>query len=119
MLHHVSIEIHPEHTARAMEFFELIGFTRVIAPDPIAEYVYWVERGGTQIHLINTPEPATQHLGHPAFVAPDYEKTITRLERAGFEFEPSRELWGVPRGFATLPGGQKVELMSAPPAPST
>lgn len=115
MLHHVSIEIHPEHLARTKEFFELIGFVGVEAPAPIAEYVYWVERDGTQIHLINTPEPATQHLGHPAFVAPDFEKTVAAVRGAGFEFEEHDELWGERRGFATLPGGQKVELMAAPP----
>ena len=118
MLHHVSIEIHPEHSGRVMEFFHLIGFTQVEAPAAIAEYVYWVERDGTQIHLINTSEPAIQHLGHPAFVVPDFEKTVDAVRDAGFEFEEHRELWGERRGFATLPGGQKVELMAAPPARS-
>jgi len=115
VLHHVSIEVHPDHTERVREFLELIGFQKVKAPAEIAEYVDWVEREGTQVHLIRTPEPALQHLGHPAFVAPDYGSTITAVREAGFDFDDSRELWGQPRGFATLPGGQKVELMSAPP----
>jgi len=115
VLHHVSIEIHPDELARAVEFFELIGFVRVEAPAPIAEHVYWVERDGTQIHLIRTSEPAIQHLGHPAFVAPDFERTVAAITDAGFDFEEHRELWGERRGFATLPGGQKVELMAAPP----
>lgn len=115
MLHHVSIEVHPDDAERVLEFLGLIGYEPVAAPEEIAEYVDWVEREGTQVHLIETPEPAKQLLGHPAFVAPDYETTIAALADAGFEFEPSRELWGEPRGFATLPGGQKVELMAAPP----
>lgn len=115
MLHHVSLEIHPDHCGRAIELFELIGFARVDAPDPIAEYVDWLEREGTQVHLIRTPEPAVQHLGHPAFVVPDFESTVESLQDAGFEFEESRELWGERRGFATLPGGQKLELMAAAP----
>jgi hypothetical protein len=119
MLHHVSIEIRPEDVGRTMEFLELIGFARVEAPAAIAEYVYWVERDGTQVHLIRTPEPAIQHLGHPAFIAPDFEKTTNALSEAGFEFEESQELWGERRGFATLPGGQKVELMAAPPPAKT
>lgn len=118
MLHHVSLEIHPDEAGRVLEFFALIGFARVEAPEEIAEYVDWVEREGTQIHLIRTPEPAVQLLGHPAFVAPDFEPTVAALRDAGFEFEESRELWGERRGFATLPGGQKVELMAAPPARS-
>ena len=115
MLHHVSIEVHPDHAERVLEFLSLIGFERAEAPEEIAEYVDWVERNGTQVHLIRTPEPAVQHLGHPAFVAPDFESTLAAVDEAGFEFEPSRELWGEKRGFATLPGGQKVELMAAPP----
>ena len=118
MLHHVSIEVHPDSAERVLEFLDVIGFRRVEAPAEIAEYVDWVEREGTQVHLIRTPEPAVQHLGHPAFVAPDFEATVAAVRGAGFEFEESRQLWGEPRGFATLPGGQKVELMAAPPAAS-
>jgi len=115
VLHHVSIEVHPDAAGRVLEFLGLIGFERVDAPGEIADYVDWVEREGTQVHLIRTPEPAVQHLGHPAFVAPDFEPTVAAVTAAGFEFDDSRELWGERRGFATLPGGQKVELMAAPP----
>lgn len=115
MLHHVSIEVRPDDAERVLEFLALIGFEPVDAPEAIAEYVDWVEREGTQVHLIRTPEPAVQHLGHPAFVAPDFVATTAAVRDAGFEFEESRQLWGERRGFATLPGGQKVELMAAPP----
>lgn len=115
MLHHVSIEVHPDEAGRVLEFLALIGFATVEAPAEIAEYVDWVEREGTQVHVIRTPEPALQHLGHPAFVAPDFEATVAAVSAAGFVFDESRELWGERRGFATLPGGQKVELMAAPP----
>lgn len=118
MLHHVSIEIHPDNVERTLELLALIGFEAVEAPEPIAEYVDWVERDGTQVHLIRTPEPAVQHLGHPAFVARDFEATVDALRDAGFEVEASRELWGEPRALMTLPGGQKAELMAAPPPPS-
>ena len=118
MLHHVSIEVHPDAAERVLEFLGLIGFEGVRAPDAIAEYVDWVEHDGTQVHLIRTPEPAVQLLGHPAFVAPDFEATVAAVTGAGFEYEESRELWGERRGFATLPGGQKVELMAAPPPAS-
>ncbi len=118
MLHHVSIEIHPDSADRVLEFLGLIGFQAVEAPAEIAEYVDWVESEGTQVHLIRTPEPALQHLGHPAFVAPEFETTVAAVTGAGFEFDESRELWGERRGFATLPGGQKVELMAAPPQAS-
>ncbi len=115
MLHHVSLEIHPDHVERTLELLELIGFERVPAPEPIADYVDWVERQGTQVHLIHTPEPATQHLGHPAFVVPAFASTVASLRDAGFEVDEARELWGERRAFVVLPGGQRAELMAAPP----
>lgn len=98
-----------------VELLELIGFARVEAPGQIAEYVDWLERRGTQVHLIRTPEPALQHLGHPAFVVPDFPATVGGLRSAGFEVEDADELWGEPRAFAILPSGQRLELMAAPP----
>jgi catechol 2,3-dioxygenase-like lactoylglutathione lyase family enzyme len=94
VLHHVSLEVHPDHVGRTIELFELLGFERVPAPEPIAPYVSWVERDGTQIHLIQTPYPATPALGHAGVVAPDFEAAIERLRAAGFEVEDTRELWG-------------------------
>jgi catechol 2,3-dioxygenase-like lactoylglutathione lyase family enzyme len=116
MLHHVSLEILPDDVERSVEFFEALGFERVPAPDAIAEHVTWLERETTQIHFIHTPEATTPPLGHPAVVAPDgFEETITRVRDAGFEVEDSRELWGEARAFAIMPGGQRVEVMAAPP----
>jgi hypothetical protein len=118
VLHHVSLEIRPDNLDRTVELFETIGFQRVDAPRPIAEYVVWLERDRSQVHLIQTPEPTVMQLGHAAFVAPNFEAAITALDRAGFEVDEARELWGERRAFATMPGGQKVEIMSAPPSAS-
>jgi hypothetical protein len=115
VLHHVSLEIRPDDLERTVELFETIGFERVGAPAPIAEYVVWLEREATQVHLIQTPEATVMPLGHAAFVAPDFERAFSALEAAGFVVEESRELWGERRAFATLPGGQRIELMAAPP----
>ena len=120
MLHHVSLEILPGDVERSVDFFEALGFERVPAPDEIAEHVTWLERGGTQIHFIHTPEATTPALGHPAVVAPDgIETTVTRLRDAGFAVEGSRDLWGEARVFALMPGGQRVEVMAAPPPPTS
>jgi catechol 2,3-dioxygenase-like lactoylglutathione lyase family enzyme len=119
VLHHVSLEVRPEDVERSVEFFEALGFARVAAPDVIAEHVTWLESGATQIHFIHTPEPVTPMLGHPAVIAPDdFEATITRLREAGFKVEGSRDLWGEARVFALMPGGQRVEVMAAPPPPA-
>jgi catechol 2,3-dioxygenase-like lactoylglutathione lyase family enzyme len=115
VLHHVSLEVSPDDVERTLELFGLLGFARIDAPDPIAPYVSWVEREGTQIHLIHTPEPTVPALGHPAVVAADFDAAAARLRDAGFEVEDADELWGEPRAFAIMPGGGRLELMAAPP----
>lgn len=115
MLHHVSLELRPDDVERTVALFELLGFARVPAPDQIAPFVTWIERDGTQIHFIHTPEPAVPSLGHAGVVAPDFEAALSRLREAGFEVEDADELWGEPRAFALMPGGGRLELMSAPP----
>lgn len=117
MLHHVSLEVAPAEVDRTIEFFGLLGFTVLPAPASIAQFVSWLEADGTQIHLIHTPEPTTPVLGHPAVVATEFESAVSRLREAGFEVEHADELWGKPRAFALMPGGGRVELMAAPPAP--
>ena len=116
VLHHVSLEVAPDDVERSVDFFTLLGFQRLGAPDPIAPFVTWLEADGTQIHFIHTPEPTTPTLGHPAVVAPEFDPTVTRLREAGFEVEEADQLWGEQRAFAVMPGGQRVELMAAPPA---
>lgn len=117
MLHHVSLEIAPDEVERTVEFFGLLGFNRIPAPGSIASFVTWLESGTTQIHLIHTPEPTTPKLGHPAVVAGDFDAAMGRLRDAEFQVEEADELWGEPRSFAILPGGQRVEVMAAPPPP--
>jgi hypothetical protein len=52
VLHHVSLEVAPEDVARTVALFELLGFTRVAAPEQIAPFVTWIERDGAQIHFL-------------------------------------------------------------------
>ena len=118
MLQHVSIEIPPAEAERTVEFWALLGFTRVESPEPLAGYVTWLERQGTQIHLIHTEEASVPVLGHVAVVAPDFQEAFDRMAEAGFEVEESRPLWGARRAFAIAPAGHRVELMEAPPPAS-
>jgi catechol 2,3-dioxygenase-like lactoylglutathione lyase family enzyme len=142
VLHHVSLEVAPDDVDRTIEFFGMVGFERIPAPASIAPFVTWLEApiarpsmtervrasrtarrpgsleaGTTQIHLIHTPEPTTPILGHPAVVPPDFDSAVRGLRGAGFTVEEADELWGERRSFAVMPGGQRVELMAAPPAP--
>ena len=131
MLHHVSLEVPPDQVERSVEFWGLLGFERIAAPEPIAPFVTWFERTPpatracfaadaahqhtTQIHLIQAPEATIPQLGHAAVVAEDFQETFDRLKEAGFEVDEAKELWGERRAFARAPGGHLVELMAAPP----
>jgi len=116
VLHHVGIEVAPADIEAVAGFFELIGFERVEPPTTLAEYT-WLGREGTQIHLMPQEEPTVPSPGHIALVAPDFEAAVARLREHGFSVEAKREHWGQPRALATAPGGHRVELMAAPPAP--
>jgi hypothetical protein len=115
VLHHVGIEVAPTDVEAAAGFFELIGFERVEPPSTLSEYT-WLEREGTQIHLMPEEKPTVPSPGHLAVVTPDFDATVARLREGGFTVEPRREHWGRPRAIAIAPGGHRVELMAAPPA---
>jgi len=118
MLHHVGIEVRPEDIEVAAGFFGLLGFERVEPPETLREFT-WLERKGTQVHLMPEEEPTVPPPGHLAVVVDDFDGTVARARAAGFEIEPKREHWGQPRALAIAPGGHRVELMAAPPAPQT
>jgi hypothetical protein len=115
MLHHVGIEIRPAEVERAVALFELLGFARVEPPPTLAEGFTWVEREGTQVHLMHADEPVVPPRGHLAVVVPDFDDTLGRLRAAGHDPTPGREHWGVPRAHLVLAGGQRIELMAAAP----
>jgi catechol 2,3-dioxygenase-like lactoylglutathione lyase family enzyme len=119
VLHHVSLEVPSSEIERTIEFWGLLGFRQIDSPGPISPYVTWLERGSNQIHLIHTDAATVPALGHAALVADDFDATLERLAGAGFEVEEHEQLWGERRSFAIAPGGHRVELMAAPPPPST
>jgi catechol 2,3-dioxygenase-like lactoylglutathione lyase family enzyme len=115
MLQHVGIEIAPQDIDRAVEFFTLLGFERVEPPAALADGFTWLEREGTQIHLMHEQSPTVAPRGHLAVVTPDFDAALDRLREHGFETTPGRRHWGSPREHAVAPGGHRVELMAAPP----
>ena len=96
----------------------MLGFGRVDPPGTLAERATWVERAGTQIHLMRRDDPVQLPHGHLAVVVGDYDRTLEKLRAAGFDPEPRQEHWGAPRSFVRDPAGNRVELMSAPPPTS-
>jgi catechol 2,3-dioxygenase-like lactoylglutathione lyase family enzyme len=117
MLHHVGIELQPADLGRAVEFFELLGFEQVEPPPALAEGFTWLEREGTQVHLMHEESPTVPPRAHLAVVVADFDPTLARLREHGFETRPGREHWGAPRAHAIAPGGHRVELMAAAPRP--
>lgn len=115
MIHHVALETRPADAPAATAFWELLGFTLVEPPPSLRERASWLERGGTQVHLLWSDDPSTQREGHVAVIVADYEATLDRLEAAGHRVEPRTEHWGSPRAFARAPGGHRVELMAVAP----
>jgi len=114
MLHHVGIEVAPSEVERTVDLFQLLGFEQVEPPPTLREFT-WLEREGTQVHLMPTESPTVPSRGHTAMVVADFERAIAALEEHGFEVERRREHWGAPRALTFTPGGHRIELMAAPP----
>jgi catechol 2,3-dioxygenase-like lactoylglutathione lyase family enzyme len=117
MLHHVGIEVAPADIERTIELWELLGFALVEPPATLSEFT-WLERDGTQIHLMPTDSPTVPPRGHTAVVVAEFEPTFTALGEGGFEVQRHREHWGAPRAVVIAPGGHRVELMATPPQPA-
>jgi catechol 2,3-dioxygenase-like lactoylglutathione lyase family enzyme len=114
MLHHVGLEVRPENVERSIEFWQALGFAEVEPPETLREYT-WLERDGTQVHLMPSDSPSAPGRGHTAIVAHDFERDVAALRERGFEIERRREHWGAARALAIAPEGHRVELMAAPP----
>jgi len=114
MLHHVGIEVRPAEVERSVELWQLLGFSLVEPPESLAEFT-WLEREGTQVHLMPTESPTVPPRGHTAVVVADFEGTLGSLTAAGFEIERRREHWGAPRAAVVAPAGHRIELMAAAP----
>ena len=74
MLQHVGIELQPADIDRAVEFFTLLGFEQVEPPPTLADGFTWLERDGTQVHLMHEERPTVPPRGHLAVV-------VARLRR--------------------------------------
>jgi catechol 2,3-dioxygenase-like lactoylglutathione lyase family enzyme len=115
VIQHVALEVAPERVSDCIDFYALLGFERVEPPESLRDRAAWVERAGTQVHLLFVDEPRTLTAGHLAVVVEGWEGTLARLGAAGHEVDPRREHWGSPRAYVRDPGGNLVELMAFPP----
>ena len=116
MLQHVTIEVRADQVEACVGFYALLGFVHVEPPPSLAGRATWVERGGTQVHLMPVDEPVVPGSGHHAVLVADYDEAIGALRAAGFEPDQREQHWGAPRAFVRDPAGHRVELMAASPA---
>jgi catechol 2,3-dioxygenase-like lactoylglutathione lyase family enzyme len=112
---HVALEVRRDDAGECERFWALLGFARVEPPASLRDRTVWVERHGTQIHLLFADDPVTMPEGHVAVVAGDYDATLEALRDGGFAPEPRTEHWGSPRAFVRCPAGHRVEVMAFPP----
>lgn len=114
--HHVAVETRAVDGDRSRDFYALLGFAEIAAPEGLRGRARWLERGAQQIHLMLVDDPVAAPEGHFAVVVDDYEAAVERLRAGGHEVEPRTEHWGSPRSFVRDPTGHRVELMAFPPS---
>ena len=102
MLHHVGIEVAPGDLERAVELFELLGFARVEPPPSLRDGFTWLERDGTQVHLMHEPRPVAPPRAHLAVVVPDFEPPSSDSARPASTPSPGVRT-GVPRAPSSSP----------------
>jgi hypothetical protein len=117
MLQHASLEVPPDRVRDSVAFWALLGFEEMAPPPLLGGRFTWVQREGTQIHLIPADDPVNPREGHVAVVAPDYDEAVRALGDAGFQLREGTNSWNAPRSFVREPGGNLVEVMSEPPHP--
>lgn len=115
MIQHVAREIHAAELESCLGFYAILGFAPVPVPEGIAGRAVWLERAGTQVHLLFAADANPEH-GHIAVVVDDYQATLGSLRAAGHDVEPRREHWGSPRAYVRDPAGHLVEVMAFAPA---
>src|SRR4051795_8503362 len=117
MLQHASLEVTRDRLADCVAFWQLLGFTPMEPPPKLRGRFTWVEREGTQIHLIPVDEPVPAREGHVAVVAADYDGALAALRDAGFAPTDGENAWDAPRSFVREPAGHLGGVRRRGPPP--
>jgi catechol 2,3-dioxygenase-like lactoylglutathione lyase family enzyme len=117
VLQHVTLEVKPDQVRDCVAFWALLGFDEMTPPPLLRHRFIWVQREGTQIHLVPVEEPIAAREGHVAVLADDFEATLQRLADAGFTLREGTNAWDAPRSFVRDPAGHLIEVMSKSPQP--
>jgi catechol 2,3-dioxygenase-like lactoylglutathione lyase family enzyme len=114
LIQHVAREVQASDIPSCLDFYGLLGFAEVPVPDSLVGRAVWLEKQGTQVHLLLAADAQVAR-GHIAVVVDDYEGTVLALESAGHEVDRRREHWGSPRAYVRDPAGHLVEFMAYGP----
>jgi glyoxylase I family protein len=116
-VHHISFAV--ADLDRSREFYEgLLGLEPIDRPD-LGLPGLWYGAGGSEVHLILTPEgvdvgsrPAalTPLANHSAFAIDDYQKTVSLLKAKGVEVMETNPQMG--QMWIRDPDGNVVELIA-------
>ena len=115
MLQHAALEVPPGKVEECVAFWALLGFERATKPPRLQTSSTWVEREGTQIHLLPMDEPVIAVRGHIAVVAPDYDGVLRALAEEGYTVDEAQNAWDAPRSTVRDPAGHTIEVMSRAP----
>ena len=75
------------------------GSHRVESPEPLGGYVTWLERQGTQIHLIHTEGGPVPVLGHAAVVVDDHADTVAAVRGGRYRSKDAQRAVGRAAGI--------------------
>lgn len=119
MIQHVTNTIRPQTVEACIEFYSLLGFTRIAPPPSLADRSVWLAPPGvgtpTQLHLLLDAD-AVPSTGHIAVWPHDFGATVAALKAAGHSIQPRTAHWGARRIYVRDPSGNTVELLEQPPA---
>ncbi len=117
MLHHVTIEIPPDHEVAARHFYgELLGLREIDIPFALRGHEHggiWYEAspdGRQQVHLGPVEIFQPQRRGHLAFLMQNLASLHEKLLQAGIQIEEAVPEPGWTRFYARDPFGNRLEL---------
>ena len=119
-LHHVNVVVPPGCTDDVVEFYELLGLSRITKPaEGVSQTGAWFAFPGSdqQLH-VSEREGDRNPDQHFAVVLDDLDAVIRALRDAGHPFDRKPDLLGARRGVTADPAGNAVELLEAT-GPST
>jgi hypothetical protein len=110
VLQHVALEVRGSDADACVRFWGLLGFREVPVPETLQGRSRWVERRGTQVHLLLAEEPVIPPAGHVAVVCRGVDGDALAPRRLRAHPRAAGRALGRPAGVRAVPGRHRVEL---------